>query len=351
LNHSLWAVEGSNLAQPSELFVVFERNGAEGGYIIQDTAVGSHWFVRSDGFYNGGWVRNLTVPTGQTLTVGMKTIPTGTTVTVNGEDWTANPNYASGEPGRIAIGGADGRAYDPLPVKIAEIIAYDRELTDGERWQVGQAVAARYQGEGLPVLAPVISPPGDIGTGSVNVSLTTATPGAEIRYTLDGSAPTASSTLYGGTFSVSRGTSIQARAFLAGQPDSEISSEFYGDNSDALPVAGASMWLSADRAVMRDEAGSVSHWGDLTGNGNDVENGTGFAQPTWQSDGIAPASKPAQIVPETTGNVNYGGTLGDYFIVHESIDVTQLGAFDHLADSFDGDVTVQLWGRDDNGTP
>src|SRR5512134_2868202 len=52
------------------------------------------------------------------------------------------------------------------------------------------------------VATPTITPNGGSYTGSVSVSMATATAGASIRYTIDGSNPTTSSTLYSGAFTL-----------------------------------------------------------------------------------------------------------------------------------------------------
>ena len=62
------------------------------------------------------------------------------------------------------------------------------------------------------VEAPVFSPAGGTYTSAQNVTLTTATTGANIYYTLDGSNPTTSSTLYAGPIAVSETTTIKAIA-------------------------------------------------------------------------------------------------------------------------------------------
>ncbi|HUF63153.1 MAG TPA: hypothetical protein VMN36_13835 [Verrucomicrobiales bacterium] len=53
----------------------------------------------------------------------------------------------------------------------------------------------------------------------------------------------------------------------------------------------------------------------------------------------------------TAGNQNFGGALGMDFIVQNEIHVTQLGAFDDNSDGFALPITVQLWTRNDGGTP
>jgi hypothetical protein len=57
-------------------------------------------------------------------------------------------------------------------------------------------------------------------------------------------------------------------------------------------------------------------------------------------------------VPEgERGRQNFGGSLGMDFNVHEPIRVTSLGAFDSAGDGFGRDIHVQLWQRDDGGSP
>ncbi len=51
--------------------------------------------------------------------------------------------------------------------------------------------------------------------------------GAEIRYTLDGTAPTASSTLYSSAISLTRTTTVSARAFVDGEPFGDTVTKTY----------------------------------------------------------------------------------------------------------------------------
>jgi glucose/arabinose dehydrogenase len=74
-----------------------------------------------------------------------------------------------------------------------------------------------------PVATPTITPNGGNFTGSVSVSLATATAGATIRYTTDGTNPTPSvGAIYGGPFSLTTSATVKAIAYLAGMPDSAV---------------------------------------------------------------------------------------------------------------------------------
>lgn len=66
-----------------------------------------------------------------------------------------------------------------------------------------------------PIAAtPVISPDAGTYADSVVVTMTCATPGAEIRYTILGEEPTASSTLYEGPFTLNSSSTVKAKAFM-----------------------------------------------------------------------------------------------------------------------------------------
>ncbi len=69
----------------------------------------------------------------------------------------------------------------------------------------------------LPIpAAPTLTPPTGSYSSAQTVSMTAATPGAVIYYTLDGSSPTASSSMYSGPFSVTSTTTVTAAAALSG---------------------------------------------------------------------------------------------------------------------------------------
>lgn len=89
------------------------------------------------------------------------------------------------------------------------------------------------------VATPVLSPGGGTYTSNQSVTITCSTSGSTIRYTLDGSEPTSSSTVYGGAITIASTTTVKAKAFLSGMNDSQTASATYTINKNdtvATPV-------------------------------------------------------------------------------------------------------------------
>ncbi len=81
------------------------------------------------------------------------------------------------------------------------------------------------------VATPSFSPTGGTYTSAQNVTISTTTSGATIRYTTNGSDPTSSSQLYTGAINLSTSTTLKARGFQAGWNDSAIATAVYTINS------------------------------------------------------------------------------------------------------------------------
>jgi sialate O-acetylesterase len=106
------------------------------------------------------------------------------------------------------------------------------ELEDGQRLNL-------YNGDGLPmspvapqavedpdasgkVADPVLTPASCFFSPSTNVTIACATSGATVRYTLDGSEPTASSAIYSAPIALTTDTTVKARAFAEGKAASDV---------------------------------------------------------------------------------------------------------------------------------
>ncbi|MGH9181955.1 MAG: chitobiase/beta-hexosaminidase C-terminal domain-containing protein, partial [Acidimicrobiales bacterium] len=98
----------------------------------------------------------------------------------------------------------DGTATNRLaPVRVADA---------GFAWLVG---------------APIFSPTPAWSSTPVAVTMTSHTPGAEIRYTTDGSEPSGTSTVYTAPVTPAVSTDLRAKAFKSGQSSSSTTSWYY----------------------------------------------------------------------------------------------------------------------------
>jgi hypothetical protein len=238
-------------------------------------------------------------------------------------------------------------------VRVAEVIVFNRVLDETEMWKMTDYLAGRH-GEAAPAPAiPQIAPASGFGSGDVAVTLSCATQGADIRYTTDGSAPGPGSALYGGGFSVPRGTTVRAIAVIAGAPPSLAAEAYYGDAAvHPLPVANPAFWVRADRGVDRDSANRVTRWRDLSGNARDLTTQWPGKEPVWRDACFGGALKPVAATPDgATGGTNYSGRLGTDFILERELELTHLGVFDHAGDGIKGTLTVRLHRINDQGTP
>ena len=126
-------------------------------------------------------------------------------------------------------------------------------------------------------------PEGPVVSGT-NVALSTSTAGASIRYTTDGSVPTASSSLYTGPISITADTTLKAIAIKSGMTDSLVSSYSY------------TIALAQTAAVQSNvPSGAVSNGTEVT-----LTSSTSEAEIHYTTDGSTPtASSPVYSGPIT----------------------------------------------------
>lgn len=131
--------------------------------------------------------------------------------------FTIPPNLS---PAHVVIGGLDpstpeGRFNGVLD----ELQIYSGALSDGD-------VATLYSSYSPPVVNPayqvLVHPPAGIFASSVDVTMEVSPSGAEIRYSTDGSDPTAGSSPYPGALHFTTTTTVKAAAFRDGLQVSSI---------------------------------------------------------------------------------------------------------------------------------
>lgn len=100
------------------------------------------------------------------------------------------------------------------------------------------------------VIAPVISPAEGTYSTTQSVTMVCATSGATIRYTLDGSEPTSSSTVYSTPLSVAVTTTVKAKAFKSGMTDSATAMAVYTIAVTPTPIT-QTIGTGSDTFVLR----------------------------------------------------------------------------------------------------
>jgi hypothetical protein len=146
--------------------------------------------------------------------------PGGTTIDTGGSSVPVRVSAFTGTPGATVRITTDGS--DPGPASPARSsVDLPNNLTTTEQTVVkARAFHPEREPSGvaqqtyvIKAATPVLSPPGGTYAEPQAVSLSTATPAALLRYTLDGTVPTASSALYAGPVTVPCGQTLTAAAF------------------------------------------------------------------------------------------------------------------------------------------
>jgi hypothetical protein len=111
-----------------------------------------------------------------------------------------------------------------------------------------------------------IHPDGGTFAKQATVTLSTATPGAAIRFTLDATPPTEQSPLYQGPLTIDQDRTLKAAAFLTGKKPSPAGTAAFTFNGVALPREKLELWFRADTGTRLDGK-TVLEWFDQSGNG------------------------------------------------------------------------------------
>jgi hypothetical protein len=134
----------------------------------------------------------------------------------------------------------ESQAYtEPISVPLNTVLTL-KVKGFATNWQPSETAAAVYEVTGT-VSSPVLYPPGGNYSSPVSVEITSPTPGAEIRYTTDGSQPTEASALYSQPILIQNfvmNITVTAKAFKANWTPSPASSATYSVLSTPINVRG-----------------------------------------------------------------------------------------------------------------
>ncbi len=142
---------------------------------------------------------------------------------------------------QVVLIAADGTSLvDSLsfPQQLRDV-SYGRPSNDISRGYMPEPTpgAANSRGFSTFVRPPAIAPASGMFDDAAAVSAQPADSGDQVRYTLDGSDPTASSPLYSGPVSITRTVVFKARSFAAGAlPSTVVARIFLVGAEHALPV-------------------------------------------------------------------------------------------------------------------
>jgi alpha-tubulin suppressor-like RCC1 family protein len=198
---------------------------------------------------------------------------------IDGQSGTSTSSVLVGTSYPFFIGGWNTTRAN---ASLAEILVYNRNLSPTERGAVEQYLRDRYLFPTPTLPPPVMSPRSGTFVNTATVTLTHPMPGVEIRYTLDGSTPVSSSSLYTAPIVLASTKTVKAIAFLTNYPSSApVQNTFTVETAapfTSLVTTGLKFWLASDRGVTLSGT-QITSWADQSGLGNTATQGTSSKRP------------------------------------------------------------------------
>ena len=160
---------------------------------------------------------------------------------------------------RMRVNSAAGRHEFPVPAANGATVNYSFTYYTGVAQDTG-SYSVRVGPDGAQTEPPLFTPPAGSYSGAQTVSLSSPTPAAQIRYTLDGSTPGAASPLYTGPITVPLDRTLKAYAVAPEKTPSVVVSASYTSGPQGPSWGGVD---AAGGALLWFKAGSTADWVDL----------------------------------------------------------------------------------------
>jgi len=207
------------------------------------------------------------------------------------------------------------------------------------------------------VANPILTPPGGLYSQTQQVSISCATDGADIRYSVDGSTPPVNSYIYIGSFDVPLGTTVKAYAVKAGREDSDIVTHFYSGivpTPEITPSSGSYIAGTYIRIAI-DGLTSASSWEEgisvrYTLDGSEPDTTSALYEFPFTLD--APCTLKAKAyrynwTPSPVVSADYSiypllNIIGSYDTNWPAIDVVILNNYAYVADYDDGLLIIDV---------
>ncbi|QQS05240.1 MAG: chitobiase/beta-hexosaminidase C-terminal domain-containing protein [Fibrobacterota bacterium] len=197
---------------------------------------------------------------------------------------------ASGAEIRFTKDGTEPTSASPLYKDTIDVgsTATLKAITLKSGWLTSTIASVSYT-----ITGKVAAPRASLAAGAYpdarKVALSSTTPGAEIHYTTDGSAPTSASPLFKDSIVVGSTLTIRAIGIKAGWDSSDVSVYAYTNTSKIL---GASYQIAldqaaADSATANSLYGFHTFWNKASSTGLAVDSGRLVFRATYASDGTA----------------------------------------------------------------
>jgi hypothetical protein len=163
----------------------------------------------------------------------------------------------------------------PITITGAE---YLQAIAAAPGYTTSFVAAGMYSVTGTAVGTPVLSLASGTYTGSQTLSISDATAGSSLYYTTNGSAPTASSTLYSGPITVSSSETVNVIGIKSGYANSALASGDYTINVAAAPSTNAISFTNgfAAKSLTMNGTAALSGTAVQLTNGGSGQAGTAF---------------------------------------------------------------------------